>query len=401
MDLNAIREHLLDIGGVGRGEDGAVNRLLFTPEYDQAAEKLMEYMRRSGLVVRRDSVGNLHGVLPATEGGTGTLYLGSHLDTVRDGGLYDGALGIIAGVECARRFAQEQPQRAFDLHVLATNGEEGNDLGGTFGSRCMMGLLDLDQPGYLDIAARFGLSRGDMETARLDTSDALGYLELHMEQGKTLDEAGEDLGVVTGIVGLRRWQISVLGEANHAGTTMMEFRHDAMVAASKLIVRIDAMAREYGHDLVATVGKFELFPNSAPVVPGRAELVLEVRSRDDARMTGFFERVKAAAAGIPEVKFRFAPIVAKAPVQCDERLISALERACRSSGLRWREMASGATHDGNAFAMKMPIGMLFVPSRGGISHNKKEFTTWEQIGSGVETLYQALLDLNQRYMEGV
>lgn len=113
-----------------------------------------------------------------------------------------------------------------------------------------------------------------------------------------------------------------------------------MVAASKLIVRIDAMAREYGHDLVATVGKFELFPNSAPVVPGRAELVLEVRSRDDARMTGFFERVKAAAAGIPEVEFRFAPIVAKAPVQCDERLIAALERACRRSGLRWREMAS-------------------------------------------------------------
>lgn len=160
MDLNAIREHLLDIGGVGRGEDGAVNRLLFTPEYDQAAEKLMEYMRRSGLVVRQDSVGNLHGVLPATEGGTGTLYLGSHLDTVRDGGLYDGALGIIAGVECARRFAQEQPQRAFDLHVLATNGEEGNDLGGTFGSRCMMGLLDLDQPGYLDIAARSDSAAG-------------------------------------------------------------------------------------------------------------------------------------------------------------------------------------------------------------------------------------------------
>ena len=401
MDLNAIKEHLLDIGGTGRGEDGAVNRLLFTPEYDRAAEKLMDYMRQSGLTVHRDSVGNIHGVLPATAGGSGTLYLGSHLDTVRDGGLYDGALGVIAGVECARRFAAEQPKRAFGLHVLATNGEEGNDLGGTFGSRCMMGLVDPDQPGYLDIAARFGVSRADIEHARLDTSDALGYLELHIEQGKTLDESGEDLGVVTGIVGLRRWQITVVGEANHAGTTMMEFRRDAMVAASKLIVRIDAMAREYGHDLVATVGKFELFPNSAPVVPGRAELVLEVRSREDARMTAFFERVRGAAAEIPDAQFQFAPIVAKAPVQCDAQLIDALERACRASGLRWREMASGATHDGNAFALKMPIGMLFVPSKGGISHNKKEFTTWEQIGAGVETLYQALLELNRQRMEGV
>jgi hydantoinase/carbamoylase family amidase len=400
MDLNAIKEHLLDIGGVGRGEDGAVNRLLFTPEYDAAAEKLMAYMQASGLTVHRDSVGNIHGILPATRPNAPTLYTGSHLDTVRDGGLYDGAMGVIAGVECARRFVAEEIDRSFNLHILATNGEEGNDLGGTFGSRCMMGLIDFDQPGYLDIAAGFGLTSQDMEQAKLDTTDALGYLELHIEQGKTLDEAGEDLGVVTGIVGLRRWQITVLGEANHAGTTMMEFRHDAMVAASRLIVRIDEMAREYGHDLVATVGKFQLFPNSAPVVPGKAELVLEVRSREDEKMLAFFRRVQVAAAEIEGVEFQFSPIVAKAPVQCDDDFISALEAACYKSGLRWRKMSSGATHDGNAFAMKMPIGMLFVPSKDGISHNKREFTTWEQIDAGVETLYQALLELNRQHREG-
>ncbi len=401
MDRNAIKEHLLEIGGEGRGEDGAVNRLLFTPAYDRAAEKLMTYMEQSGLTAYRDSVGNIHGVLPATEKSAGTLYLGSHLDTVRDGGLYDGALGVIAGVECARRFAEEQDERSLSLHVLATNGEEGNDLGGTFGSRCMMGLVDPDQPGYLDIANGFGISREDIVGAKLDTSDALGYLELHIEQGKTLDEAGEDLGVVTGIVGLRRWQISVLGEANHAGTTMMEFRHDAMVAASKLIVRIDETAREYGHDLVATVGKLEVFPNSAPVVPGRVEMVLEVRSRDDACMLDFFARIQSAAKEILGVEFQFSPIVAKAPVQCDADLIEAFASVCCTSGLRWRKMTSGATHDGNAFAMKMPIGMLFVPSKDGISHNKKEFTTWEQIESGVETLYQTILKLNGQHTEGV
>lgn len=400
MDLNAIREHLLEIGGEGRDEDGAVNRLLFTPAYDRAAEKLMAYMRQSGMTTYRDSVGNIHGVLPATEKSAGTLYVGSHLDTVCDGGLYDGALGVVAGVECARRFAEEQGKRSFSLHVLATNGEEGNDLGGTFGSRCMMGLVDPDQPGYLDIANGFGISRDDIVEARLDTSDALGYLELHIEQGKTLDEAGEDLGVVTGIVGLRRWQITVLGEANHAGTTMMEFRHDAMVAASRLIVRIDETAREYGHDLVATVGKLEVFPNSAPVVPGKVEMVLEVRSRDDSCMLDFFSRIQRAAKDISNVEFQFSPIVAKAPVQCDAKLIEAFETVCRNSGLRWREMASGATHDGNAFALKMPIGMLFVPSKDGISHNKKEFTSWGQIESGVETLYRTILELNRQHTEG-
>ncbi len=322
------------------------------------------------------------------------------MDTVRDGGLYDGALGVIAGVECARRFAEEQGKRSFSLHVLATNGEEGNDLGGTFGSRCMMGLVDPDQPGYLDIANGFGISRDDIVEARLDTSDALGYLELHIEQGKTLDEASEDLGVVTGIVGLRRWQITVLGEANHAGTTMMEFRHDAMVAASRLIVRIDETAREYGHDLVATVGKLEVFPNSAPVVPGKVEMVLEVRSRDDSCMLDFFSRIQRAAKDISNVEFQFSPIVAKAPVQCDAKLIEVFETVCRNSGLRWQEMASGATHDGNAFALKMPIGMLFVPSKDGISHNKKEFTSWEQIESGVETLYRTILELNRQHTEG-
>ena len=168
MDLNAIKEHLLDIGGVGRGEDGAVNRLLFTPEYDAAAEKLMAYMQASGLTVHRDSVGNIHGILPATRPNAPTLYIGSHLDTVRDGGLYDGATGVIAGVECARRFVAEEIDRSFNLHILATNGEEGNDLGGTFGSRCMMGLIDFDQPGYLDIAAGFGLT--DRKSTRLNSS---------------------------------------------------------------------------------------------------------------------------------------------------------------------------------------------------------------------------------------
>lgn len=400
MDLSAIKDHLLEIGGEGRGKDGAVNRLLFTPAYDRAAEKLMAYMEQSGLTTYRDSVGDIHGVLPATQKSAGTLYLGSHLDTVRDGGLYDGALGVIAGVECARRFSEEQAKRSFSLHVLATNGEEGNNLGGTFGSRCMMGLVDPDQPGYLEIANGFGVSRNDIIDAKLDTSDALGYLELHIEQGKTLDEAGDDLGVVTGIVGLHRWQVAVLGEANHAGTTMMEFRHDAMVAASKLIVCIDETAREYGHDLVATVGKLEVFPNSAPVVPGKVEMVLEVRSRDDSRMMEFFARIQSAAAKIADVEIQFSPIVAKAPVQCDAKLVEAFEKVCRSSKLRWRKMASGATHDGNAFAMKMPIGMLFVPSKDGISHNKKEFTTWEQIESGVETLYQTVLELNRQHTEG-
>ena len=396
MDLSEIRAEMLRLGRFGRSEDGPITRLPCSEAYWGAARQLERDMGDCGLEHWIDPVGNVHGVLRCDNPAAKTLYVGSHLDTVRSGGLYDGLLGVTAALACAGQLRKDGRKLRHHLHLLATNGEEGGDLGGTFGSRCMMGLLDPDRPGYLDIAARYGIGRSDILAARLDTSGAAGYLELHIEQGKTLDEAGEDAGVVTGIVGLRRWKVTVLGEANHAGTTMMEFRRDAMVASARLIVDIDTMARQYGHRMVATVGQFALFPNSPPVIPGRADFVLEMRSQEPALMEELLGRVQARAAELEGMDITFAPLVEKAPVQCAPSFVEAMDQVCTRSGVRFRNMPSGATHDGNAFALRMPIGMLFVPSRGGVSHSGREYTTWEQVELGGQLLYQTLLTLDQR-----
>lgn len=395
MDLSGIREEMLHIGRFGQSKDGSITRLPFSDAYWGAAQQLMQDMCACGLDSWIDPVGNVHGVLPSGDPTAKTIFVGSHLDTVRSGGLYDGLLGVAAGLACAGQLQEDGRSLRHHLHILATNGEEGGDLGGTFGSRCMMGLLDMEQAGYLDITARYGIGRKEILAARLDTSDAAGYLELHIEQGKTLDESGEDAGVVTGIVGLRRWRVTVLGEANHAGTTMMEFRRDAMVAAAQLIVDIDAMVRQYGHRMVATVGQFSLFPNSPPVIPGRAEFVLEMRSQEPALMDELLRQIQTRAAALGEAQITFVPIVEKAPVHCDPAFVSVMDQVCTDAGIRFRNMTSGATHDANAFALRMPVGMLFVPSRGGISHSGLEYTSWEQVTLGGQLLYRILLALDQ------
>lgn len=401
LDFEDIRHHWQTLSGVGENPDHSVTRLLYTPEYDQAADLLEKWMADCGLQVKRDSVNNIHGFLPADTPGARTLYLGSHLDTVREGGHYDGILGVIGAVGCAAALKSSGIARHFNLEVIATNGEEGNDLGGTFGSRCLMGLVDYDQPGFAPVAQRFGVTREEIADARMALDNPIGFLELHIEQGPTLDKAGEDLGIVSGIVGLRRYQVTVRGQANHAGTTMMEHRHDALVGASRMVLAVDRLVREYGHRMVATVGKLEVFPNQAPVIPGRVEFVLEMRSQTPALMDELLERVQKEAETVPDVEISFAPLVEKPPVDCDPGFIQIMEDVCRKrSDLLWRVMPSGATHDGNAFALRMPLGMLFVPSVDGISHNGREYTPWPQIVSGIQVLYQTLLAINEAEDKG-
>lgn len=401
LDFEDIHRQWQALSAVGENPDHSVTRLLYTPEYDRAAEQLQDWMHACGLQVTRDSVHNIHGFLPASTPGARTLYLGSHLDTVREGGHYDGILGVVAAVGCAAALKKSGLTRHFNLQVIATNGEEGNDLGGTFGSRCLMGLVDYDQPGFAPVARSFGVTREQIADAKLELHDPIGYLELHIEQGPTLDKSGEDLGIVSGIVGLRRYQVTVKGEANHAGTTMMEYRHDALVAASRLVLAVDRLVREYGHQMVATVGKLSVFPNQAPVIPGRVEFVLEMRSQTPALMEELLERVQKEAAALQGVEVDFAPLVEKPPVDCDAGLVQIMQDVCRQrADLRWRVMTSGATHDGNAFALRMPLGMLFVPSVAGISHSGREFTAWPQIVNGIQVLYQTLLAINQAEEKG-
>lgn len=403
MDREKIYETFLSLARIGEEEDGAVSRLLFGEAYMEAVRQTEKYMKTAGLETWVDPCGNLHGFFSCGKPGSRTIYMGSHLDTVKEGGRYDGMLGVVGAVEAFRELRRRLDAGGewnVNVHILATNGEEGNDLGGTFGSRAMTGLVDPDMPGFMERAAAYGLSREDLEQVRLPMDDGLCYLELHIEQGDTLDRSGEQIGIVTGIVGLERYAVTVYGESNHAGTTMMEYRKDALVGAAGLIREFDRLARELGHQMVATVGTLSVFPGTVSVIPERAEMVLEIRNLSRERMGKFMELAREAADRLPDVTAEFRSLVKKAPVPCSEELQDRLETICMRHQCRYRRMSSGATHDGNAMASKMPIGMIFVPSRDGISHNRREFTQWEDAVRGMEILADLAEDINRSPVPG-
>ena len=394
MDFDRIYRDFMELAQIGKGMDGSVTRLLFSESFWTAAHRVRQYMEEAGLSTWIDACGNVHGTWDCGIKGARTIYMGSHLDTVKEGGLYDGMLGVVGAVEAFREFLEKESEKRVNIHLLATNGEEGNDLGGTFGSRAMAGLIDADAPGYMEKAAAYGLTREDFEAVKLLMEDGLCYLELHIEQGNTLEQSGEQIGIVTGIVGLERYAVTVKGAGNHAGTTMMEYRRDALVGAAKLIEGFDRMAREYGNQMVATVGTVSVSPGAVSVIPERVDMVLEIRNLSAERLSRFAADAVVMGKALPYVETELVRTVQKAPVQCDGKLEDMMEDICREEGYSFRKMPSGATHDGNAMAMKMPIGMIFVPSKDGISHNKKEYTPWTDVKRGMTVLGELVKRVN-------
>ena len=389
--MNSLKTQIEKIAQIGRVQDGGISRVFGSEAMQQGISQVKEYFCACHMETYVDAVGNVHGILKGTNPDAGEILVGSHLDTVKEGGMFDGLLGIVAGAECARQIFEEGFAHARDLHVIATNGEEGNELGGTFGSRAMMGLLPLSSQEFCEKAIKYGFTKTDLESAVLDTERAKAYLELHIEQGPTLYHHGEKIGIVTGIVGLRRYRVVVHGQSNHAGTTMMEDRNDALISAAKIILMGDELARKTGHHFVETVGIVKVYPGSAPVIPNRVEMVLEIRSDSEERMDQFIESFQEQACEVAQTEI--LQMVEKAPVQCENSLTEKLEEICIRQKLVYRKMPSGATHDGNAFASKVPIGMIFVPSVNGISHAKEEWTEWEDAVLGMKVLYEMLKKL--------
>lgn len=395
MQLESMKSALEELGAIGTDPEGGISRVFGSKYIVEAQEKLQQYFESAHLRTWIDSVGNVHGVLEGAldeqDKEAQEIVIGSHYDTVKQGGLFDGLMGVIAGVEIVKELQEQKVSLKKSIHIIATNGEEGNDLGGTFGSRAMMGLLDLNDEAYLKKAKDFGFSPDDLENAILDTDKSQCYLELHIEQGPTLHKYGEKIGIVTGIVGLRRYKVVIHGVSNHAGTTMMEDRDDAMVSAAKVITMADQLAREIGNHFVETVGKLEVFPGTVATIPNRVEMVVEIRNEEEALMDYFIHEFTDRLSAI--AKADVTPIVKKAPIKCSEVFAKELVDICKKDGLKYRVMPSGATHDGNAMATKMPVGMIFVPSVDGISHAKEEWTDWEDVFTGISVLYKAVKKL--------
>jgi hydantoinase/carbamoylase family amidase len=381
---------------IGVDPAGGVTRFAWSPELAAANAWLVERLVELGLKTELDAAGNVLGRWEAGEGKA--VLLGSHLDTVPRGGRYDGALGVLAALEVVRRLKAEGVEARRPLWLVSFNDEEGGRFQtGMLGSRAFVGDLDLEdwrRRGVPEAMAAAGLDFERLPAAR--GIDGVGaYLELHVEQGPRLERSGVDLGIVTAVTGMLGFRARFLGEANHAGTTPMEHRRDALAGAARavLALRDEARARE---DMTANVGVIAVEPGGFNVIPGAAEFTLDVRSPTPTgfeRSDRFVRKTLKAIAEEEGLELELAETHRKEPVALDPELQAALEEAAEAERASTTRMPSGAGHDAMVLAHHVPAAMLFVPSRGGLSHCPEEFTPPEQCELGARVLTRAVRGL--------
>jgi N-carbamoyl-L-amino-acid hydrolase len=350
-----------------------------------------------------DLAGNLLGTFPGTEAGLMPLIIGSHIDSVPEGGNYDGQVGSMAAVEVAQTISDLGLSLRHPLTVVIFQNEEG----GKTGSRAWSGEVE---PHELDIVTASGKtiregtqllggSPEQLEEAVRQPGSVAGYLELHIEQGAVLHRASIDIGVVEGIVGIKRWNVTVQGSANHAGTTPMDARQDAMIGAGEFILAANRVARTRSGRQVATVGRIAAFPGAPNVIPGRVELSLEVRDLSMESIDQVFEAIVAEANAIGPrtgTTFDFSQFYVSRAAPTDERFRDWIAASADELGLSRRSMPSGAGHDAQSVALLGPVGMIFVPSVDGISHSPREYTEAEDTVNGANVLLNALLKVDGR-----
>jgi allantoate deiminase len=362
-------------------------------------------MREAGMAVRRDNVGNLRGRFDGT--GETTLLLGSHLDSVRNAGKYDGPLGVVVAIAAVQRLHDAGKRLPFAVEVLAFADEEGLRFGSTYlGSRAIAGTFDLADLGRTDpegITMREAIRAfgGDPDRIRDDRwrgGPLLGYLEVHIEQGPILEARGLPVGVVSGISGQHRYELVFKGEAGHAGTVPMDGRRDALVAASAFVLAVDAYARSQ-EGLVATVGQLAVRPGAANVIPGEVTLSVDVRHPDDAGLqtaSGKLLETARQTAKDRKVAVSITQVSESPTVPCAQNLVSTLSAAVRDAGHQVVQLASGAGHDAVAMSALTDVGMLFVRCKGGVSHNPAESVTTEDVAVAINVLSRCLDLLAQK-----
>jgi allantoate deiminase len=397
------------LAGISADPD-KLTRLYLSPEHKRAADLVGEWMRRAGLTVHMDAAGTMHGSLPAGTGGSWAdkrLLIGSHIDTVVDAGRYDGNLGVVTGIVAVEELRARGIELPFALEVLAFGDEEGVRFPQTLStSAAVAGSVD---PAVLDMTdaagmtmraalAEFGGDPEQLTAVGYNREDVLGYLEVHIEQGPVLEQAGEALGVVSAIASQGRYRLQVRGEAGHAGTVPMGLRHDALAAAAEIMVMIERVGREGAHSaLVATVGDIHAFPGASNVIPGRVELTLDVRASSDEARAAAAVQIRGDAKQIGArrgVVVGVETVHEKAVAVCAPRLRRAIAHAIEEmAGSPARELMSGAGHDGQAMIHLTDIGMIFVRCRSGISHNPLESVSVEDQGLAVEALVRTIVSL--------
>lgn len=388
-----LRAHLEELGSIGALPEGGVNRFTYSKEYYAGVELLKKYMSEAGMETEVDPVGNVIGTKKGRS--DRILLMGSHIDSVPNAGIFDGCLGVLSAIEAVATLREQGVELDHTVKVGAWAEEEGNVVVGLLGSGAFVGRMN----DLTDIAVEkmkaFDLTPEHVRRAlfpHLERIDA--SLELHIEQGGILDREQKDIGVVNGIVGIQRYLVTIRGVKNHAGTTPMTLRDDAMTKAAHLIVELDELARKTDPDMVCTVGWLEAAPGVANVIPNQVRMFVELRAMEPASIeklhSYILERFPAGDCTC-ETTFR------QEPVPMAEICKSAVDTAAAELGLSRRVINSGAGHDTMILAERISnCGMIFVPSVGGVSHCPEEWTEWRDAANGADVLMNALVKLDKQ-----
>ncbi len=392
----------------GAGFEGGVTRVGFSEEDLAARKYVMGLMREAGVEVRVDPAGNIFGHREGTDAKLSPLLFGSHIDSVPNGGNFDGQVGSMGAIEVIRALNDNKVRTRHPLEVVIWTNEEGHHFRkGLFGSTAAAGLLEpdvinrTDEKGatLADWLRRYGQDPARLQDARIPKGAYAAYLELHIEQGGILDERQINIGVVEGIVGIQWRTCHARGFANHAGTTPMNKRRDAFLAAAQAALAVrEEVRREPGRQ-VGTVGYVKVAPGAGNIIPGVVEFVVELRDLDAANYERIWSRIEkrfAEIAAAEEVAINCTLVADERPALTTPAIRDAVREAARAAGCSTLDMPSGAGHDAQQVSHFAPIGMIFVPSHNGISHSPREYTRPEDAARGAETLYRTLLLLDAR-----
>ena len=404
VNQERLESRIFELAKFGLQENGETERVAFSDADIEARKWVMETLTKQGLDVSIDFAGNIIGLRNGSNSELKPISFGSHIDRVPNGGNYDGCVGVMAALEVIETLNENKLTTRHPLEVIVFSNEEG----GVMGSRAMSGHLG---KAALDVVNSTGYSMGEgimrlggdttriVEVQRKKGAMA-AFLELHIEQGAILEKENLDIGIVEGIVGLKWWDVEFTGFANHAGTTPMNSRQDALLAAAKFIVAVNEITNSFEGAQVGTVGRIKAEPGAPNVIPGKVVASLEIRDLSAEVIEKVYQAIKARGEIIAKesnVKISFRPLdTTAAPALTDSTVQKEIEIASTSLGLSHKYMPSGAGHDAQDMAWIAPTGMIFVPSKGGISHSPKEFTTAVDMANGANVLLQAILSLDKK-----
>ena len=406
INNNRLNKHLSELSKFGNNEFGGVSRVAYSDADLNGREFVMKLMKTAGMDVHIDAGGNIIGTLAGKNNDLPPIAIGSHIDSVPEGGNFDGNVGSMSAIEVAQTLRESKHTLNRPLIVVIFQNEEG----GLFGSKVMTsGLteLELELQSSSGYSIRKGIQRiggniDQLEKAKLKKNEWVAYVELHIEQGGILYNENLDIGVVQGIVGIKQWDVMVKGFANHAGTTPMDQRRDALYAAAQYVQAVHEIGKNTPGKQVATVGIIKSFPGAPNVIPGMVNASLEIRDLDGKKINSIYKNIKSSSENIAKntgTKFKFKQTINIIPEPTNRRISWAINQAAQDLQLSSKFMPSGAGHDAQDMAVICPIGMIFIPSKEGISHSPKEYSSPKDIANGANVLLHTVLKLDEQYSE--